>query len=475
MLADSLISQLDDFNYSVRRAALEQLAPLVTLQPQASPIAGNVNMHFHSFFSYNAEGWSPSHIAFEARKANLYAAGLCDFDVLDGLEEFWGAGQLLNLRVAINLETRAFLREYRDVEINSPGEPGVTYIMGAGFAFVPEAGTPQAEILAALRQAARQRNIELVERINRHLPDIAIDYARDVTPLTPSDNATERHIVRAYLNKSVEIWGEISPEDKSGGKRQGGLPSASDKNLPNAQTLHAVFAFWAEILDKTPAEICQMWNTPALEEAVRAKLAKQGGLGYVQPSEHTFPPVEEFIQWVRACRAIPLITWLDGLSEGEKDTEAMFDCLMAKGCAGLNIIPDRNWNYSDPEIKNIKVNKLREVVAAANARGLPINIGTEMNKKGQPFVDDLSGEVLREFRESFIYGAQIIVGHSILLRYANISYIDSELPIDKRNAFFAAVGALPPLSNELSLRLQEAGPQRAEAIIHEAVKKGIWQ
>ena len=46
----------------------------------------NLNLHFHSFFSYNAEGFSPSHIAWEARKAGLYAAGLCDFDVLDGLE-----------------------------------------------------------------------------------------------------------------------------------------------------------------------------------------------------------------------------------------------------------------------------------------------------------------------------------------------------------------------------------------------------
>ncbi len=34
------------------------------------PAAGaNFNMHCHSFFSYNAAGWSPSRIAWEARRA----------------------------------------------------------------------------------------------------------------------------------------------------------------------------------------------------------------------------------------------------------------------------------------------------------------------------------------------------------------------------------------------------------------------
>jgi len=100
-------------------------------------------MHFHSFFSYNAEGWSPSHIAWEAKQAGLYAAGLCDFDVLDGQEEFLHAGELLGLRATVNVETRVFLPEYADKEISSPGEPGVSYIMGAGFARPLAAGSPR--------------------------------------------------------------------------------------------------------------------------------------------------------------------------------------------------------------------------------------------------------------------------------------------------------------------------------------------
>ena len=38
------------------------------------------------------------------------------------------------MRSIMNLETRAFLPEYADKDMNSPGEPGVTYAMGSGFA-----------------------------------------------------------------------------------------------------------------------------------------------------------------------------------------------------------------------------------------------------------------------------------------------------------------------------------------------------
>ncbi len=127
-----LIEQLDSFDLEERRQALQALAARVDASLPA-PIE-RVNMHLHSFFSYNTKNYSPSHIAWEARRQGLYAAGLCDFDVLDGLEEFLAAGQALGLRATVNLETRAFFSDYAQVDINSPGEPGVTYIMGAGFA-----------------------------------------------------------------------------------------------------------------------------------------------------------------------------------------------------------------------------------------------------------------------------------------------------------------------------------------------------
>jgi len=446
MTETEALGQLDDFAAEQRRAALEALNGG---WPCGAP-TGNVNMHFHSFFSYNAEGWSPSHIAWASRQAGLYAAGLCDFDVLDGLEEFLQAGELVGLRSTVNLETRAFVPEYASAEINSPGEPGVTYIMGGGYATVPEAGTPQAEMLAHLRASSRQRNLDLVARINPHVPDIAVDYEQDVVPLTPSGNATERHIIRAYVNKSYEAF------------------AVCDRS-------HAGVAnYWSELLGKPVEDVAKMLGTPAIEEAARSKLAKKGGFGYVQPSADTFPPVDDFVNWVLACRAIPLVTWLDGTSDGESDAQAMLDCLTTKGCAGLNIIPDRNWNYKDAEVKALKIGKLREMVLAADAMGLPVNIGTEMNKAGLPFADDLAGEVLSEFAEPFVRGAEIMVGHTILLRCAGLSYVDCDMPLQQRNEFFRAVGAMPPLSQTAANTLRDAHDTTALGMIEAAVSRGRW-
>ena len=432
-----LLEQLDSFEESERAEALDLL--IERHGDELPEVGANVNMHFHSFFSYNAEGWSPTHIAWEARRAGLYAAGLCDFDVLDGLEEFLCAGRKLGLRSTVNLETRAFLKECADSDISSPGEPGVTYIMGAGFTGIPVGGTDAAEGLDAFRSGARERNLGLIGRINLHTPEIALDYERDVLPLTPRGVATERHITAAYVNKARDVF----------------------------ERPHATAEFWSRILGKEFEVVVELLaDRPALEEVVRSRLAKQGGLGYEQPSPDTFPPVDEFIRWVISCEAVPMVTWLDGTSAGESDARAMLECMRGKGAAALNVIPDRNWNVADPEQQKTKLANLNAIVDAAVDMHMPINIGTEMNKRGLPFNDDLECEALRPHRETFLKGARIMVGHSLLLRYAGMSYIGEKAcavysdPAE-RNRVFEAVGARPPLTEEQAQQLDDMGPDKA--------------
>ena len=426
------------------RAELDPLA--AGNEPAAAAAAGNVNMHMHSFFSYNADGWSPSHLAWEARKAGLYGAGLCDFDVLDGLEEFLDAGAAVGLRATVNLETRAYLAEYADADINSPGEAGVAYIMGTGHPRVPGADSEAGRRLQQFRAGARSRNESLMARLNAALPQLPVDYEKDVLPLTPAGNATERHIITAYVNRAI------------------------------AQFEHPqqVMAFWSEVLGRDPDAMLElMADRPRLEEVVRARLVKRGGLAYEPPSVDAFPPVDDFIAWVLSCDAIPTIGWLDGTSDGESDSRGMFECLKARGAAALNIVPDRNWNIADPATRDLKVGKLREAVETAEAMHLPINIGTEMNKSGLPFVDDLAGEVLAEFRESFLRGTRIMVGQSILARYAGVPYCSSAAAAafkdtPAKNACFAAVGALPPLTRATVADLAAMGPERAWTHLQDA-------
>lgn len=441
--------ELDSFDPAARRRALDALAE-ADFPPLADP--PRFNLHMHSFFSFNADGHSPSRLAWAARRAGFYAAGLCDFDVLDGLEEFLRAGALLELRAAVCLETRVFVRELADAEINSPGEPGVMYFMGAGFPRAPDAGAPAAAALAALRRRAGDRNRALARRINERLPAVAVDYDADVVPLSPGGCPTERHLVRAYRLKARSRFDGAALAD-----------------------------FWAGVMKREQAAVAALaGDQPAMEDAIRSALAKRGGIGYRQPDAGAFPPADEFIAWTLDCGAIPMATWLDGLSPGEQDADAMLDCMFAKGARALNIIPDRNHRVADPAARALKLRKLAEIVAAAEKRRLPINIGTELNKEGQPFADDTGCEALRPYRDAFLRGARMMIGQTLLARYAGFPFAgaqaDAEFGNDRkrRNSLFEAAGALPPLDRVRADRLENMGAEKALRVLRDSAARNAW-
>jgi len=81
-------SSLNDTDPAMRRAALVRL---VAQTPPASHLGETdklkLNLHAHTVYSYNAYGYSPTGLAWLARKEGWYALGTVDFDVLDGVDE----------------------------------------------------------------------------------------------------------------------------------------------------------------------------------------------------------------------------------------------------------------------------------------------------------------------------------------------------------------------------------------------------
>jgi len=133
-MTESREQQLDSFEPKLRCEALASLWRQVEAGKIAPAKTGNeVNLHAHTFFSYNAYGYSPSKFAWLARKTGLAMAGIVDFDVLDALDEFLEASRIVGLKSCASLESRVFVPEFAARVINSPGEPGVAYHMGVGF------------------------------------------------------------------------------------------------------------------------------------------------------------------------------------------------------------------------------------------------------------------------------------------------------------------------------------------------------
>lgn len=431
-----LEAQLNDFLPAKRLQALEGL---LASGEAAGASREAVNLHCHTFFSFNAYGYSPTGLAWLARQRGFKALGIVDFDVLDGVAEFLNACELLGVRGSTGMETRVFIPEFASRDINSPGEPGVYYYMGIGFpASRPPASA--APILADMRRRAEERNRAMLARINAFLAPVAVDYDRDVLPLTPAGNATERHMLVAY-QKVVA------------------------RRFPDPVN------FWAEKLAMPSEQVAaQIGDAVKFPNTLRAKLMKRGGVGYAQPGPDTFPSLDEVNRLIVACGALPCATWLDGTSAGEQAEEELLELLIGKGTVVLNIVPDRNWNLPDPEKRRMMVQKLYEVVALCAKLDLPLNIGTEMNAPGQKLVDDFDAPELAPVRQAFLDGADFIYGHTILQRALSLGYQSewarTHFPARReRNAFYTQAGRLVTPGRPGMTRMKLLSPELSPAAL----------
>jgi len=417
---DELERQLDSFDPPERRRALHELMDLVEAGKLEFPETGLwTNLHFHTFYSYNSRGYSPSKVAWLARRAGLAAAGVIDFDVLDALDEFYEASDLVGLESSVGIETRVFVPEFADAVINSPGEPGIAYHMGSG---MPRAQAPVAfaDFSGRLRRMPAERNKGLVERVNRFLDPVKVDYETDVIPLTPAGNATERHICVAYARKARSAF-------------------PSDVELER---------FWQGKLGGK-AHLSDMPEGRNLLNLLRALTMKRAGIGYVEPDAGSFPTMAEVNEFTLAAGGIPTLAWLDGTSDGEAQIDKLLDVAMATGVAAVNIIPDRNYTPGLGR-QDRKCRNLYEFVELACRLDLPVVVGTEMNSPGQKFVDDFDTEELAPLVPVFLRGAHIVCAHSAIQRSCGLGYLsewarDNFESVPEKNRFFETLGrALEP-------------------------------
>jgi hypothetical protein len=411
---EELEGQLDSFEAVERKRALAELCEKAQRGKIDLPqIGALVNIHCHTFFSYNTYGYSPSKFAWLARKKGLAVAGVADFDVLDALDEFLDAARLLGLKGCAGLESRVFVPEFATRVMTSPGEPGITYHMGVGFPRAKLEGD-EGDFLLALRTMAQKRNQDLMGRVNEHLRPVELDYERDVLVLTPSGNATERHMCLAYARKAKSLFDDT-------------------RQLAD---------FWTE---KLSLNVEQSWlpENRGILDAIRAKTMKRGGVGYIQPSEGAFPMMADMNRFVAAAGGIPVLTWLDGTSQGEKDIEELLQVSMSTGAAAINVIPDRNYT---PGAKDEKLANLYAVVELAEKLHLPVVMGTEMNSPGQKFVDDFDTDEIRPIAPIFLKGAHIVYAHSVLQQKSGLGYVSNWAArnfenVERKNKFYQNLGA----------------------------------
>ena len=412
--------QLDSFNLEERTSALAKIYKSQIGEMKSNPIGSYVNIHIHTFYGYNAYGYSPSKAAWLACKHRLAVAGIIDFDVLDGLDEFLEAAKLTGIKACAGMETRVYVPEYADKEINSPGEPGIAYHIGIGFPRVPRE-EHLCKFLKELKRTSQQRNIELTNRVNEFLAPVVVDYENDVLPLTPNGNATERHLCQAYAIKAAKMFTD------------------NEK----------LIKFWTDKLDCSVEGFDIPDGTKLLGE-IRKKTMKKGSVGYVQPGKGLFPTMAEVNRFIINAGGIPTLCWLDGILESEQEEEKLIEVAMNSGVRAFSVIPNPAYTPHDPKKK---LENLHKVIELVDSMGLPIVSGTEMNNHGQGIVDDFKSEGLMPLVPFFLKGARIIYAHSVLQRQANIGYIGpwAEKVFSnkiEKNQFFEQLGKIASPENE---------------------------
>ena len=196
------ISVLDLLNAPTKEERLANLAKILPDTKFPPQVPQYINNHIHTTYSFSP--YSPTAAVYAARMEGLCTAGIIDHDSISGAEEFLEAAKLVEMPVTIGMECRVSMAgtSLEDRRTNNPDQVGVSYMTIQG---VPhdQIGT-LTEFFRPFRQARHERNRKMVARINEILPEIALDYDKDVLPLSMAaeeGGVTERHLMYALAKK----------------------------------------------------------------------------------------------------------------------------------------------------------------------------------------------------------------------------------------------------------------------------------
>ena len=203
------ISILNKLNAPTKEARLANLKEVLkdTVFPPMVP--QYINNHIHTTYSFSP--YSPTAAVYAARMEGLCTAGIIDHDSISGAREFLEAAKLVDMPVTIGMECRVSMDGTRleGRRTNNPDQVGVSYMTIQG---VPHDKIDTLTEFFRPYQAARHaRNRKMTDQINALLPGIALDYDRDVLPLSmaaENGGVTERHLMYALAMKLVQQVGK---------------------------------------------------------------------------------------------------------------------------------------------------------------------------------------------------------------------------------------------------------------------------
>ena len=206
------IDILNKLNAPTREERLANLKEILKTTEFPPMVPQYINNHIHTTYSFSP--YSPTAAVYAARMEGLCTAGIIDHDSISGAREFLAAAELVGMPVTVGMECRVSMNgtAMQGKRTNNPDQVGVSYMT---IQSVPHDKIETLNAWFAPYRAARgRRNRAMVEKINALLDGIALDYDRDVLPLSEAKEdggVTERHLMYALAKKMVVKAGKGQP------------------------------------------------------------------------------------------------------------------------------------------------------------------------------------------------------------------------------------------------------------------------
>lgn len=361
-----------------------------------SNIVHEVNGHFHTPYSFSA--FQDMRQVFEmARSEHIKILGINDFYTMAGYEEFHDLSIDYKTFPLFNIEFMGLLKDEQknDIRVNDPNNPGRIYFSGKGLDYPVTLDGPGLKKLEMIREESANQTREMFRLAAKYLASIdselTVDYEESLKKYTRG-MMRERHI--AKILREI-VFGKYKDDE-------------SRKVI--LQKLYG---------GKEPKAKCG--NSASVEDEIRSRLLKTGGIAYVKEDSKAFLELDEINRIILDSGGIPTYPVLLDDKNGdytdyEKNSENLYNELSAKNVYSLELIPGRN-----------DFEHLKEFVLYFHDRGFIVTFGTEHNtpeliplkifaRGGKPLDEELK-------RINF-EGACIIAAHQYLRAKEEDGYVD---------------------------------------------------
>ena len=357
-----------------------------------------VNGHLHSPYSFSA--FTDLEQMFEmATNENIKVLGINDFNTTDGYAEFFKLALKYKIFPIFNIEFMGMSgdEQVNGIRINDPNNPGRAYFSGKGLRYPAQPDEENKKILNSIVNESFCQVEEMISKLNDFLQQIGSDIRIGIDEIREKwakELVRERHIAKALR---IKIFEEFSTDKKR--------------------------KIFLEKLFKNIAPQSLLDDVPALENEIRARLLKKGGVAYAKENEKAFPEIEKVIEIIVNAGGIPCYPVLlddknGNYTEYESDPVKLLEKLNEKNVSSIELIPGRN-----------DFNKLKEFVLFFDKNGFVITLGTEHNTPAmEPVtVSCREGKALDRELVSISYrGASVIAAHQYLHARGREGYIRND-------------------------------------------------